>query len=96
MTVEHIMKLADKYATIRQHAHYKNESAARAALLAAVKELAKDAECFRFWVREAACAPGDMAKLISKCITEQDYRDAIIPVATGAKNAIDAAMKGQS
>lgn len=50
-----------------------------------------DAACFRFWVREAACAPGDMARLIANCLTEQDYRDAIMPVALAAEAAIDAA-----
>lgn len=51
-----------------------------------------DAECFRFWVREAAQAPGAMASLIMKCTTEQEYRDAIIPVMMKSKAAISRAM----
>lgn len=53
----------------------------------------KDARCFRFWVREAANAPGDMARLIANCVTEQDYRDKIEPLATAAEDAIRAAME---
>lgn len=51
-----------------------------------------DAECFRFWVREAAQAPGAMAALIMSCTTEQEYRDAIIPVMMKSKAAISRAM----
>lgn len=51
-----------------------------------------DAECFRFWVREAARAPGAMATLIMSCTTEQEYRDAIIPVMMKSKAAISRAM----
>lgn len=51
-----------------------------------------DAECFRFWVREAAQAPCEMASLIMKCTTEQEYRDAIIPVMMKSKAAISRAM----
>lgn len=51
-----------------------------------------DAECFRFWVREAAQAPGAMAALIMRCTTEQEYRDAIIPVMMKSKAAISRAM----
>lgn len=49
-----------------------------------------DAECFRFWVREAAQAPGAMATLIMRCTTEQEYRDAIMPVMMKSKAAIRA------
>lgn len=55
--------------------------------------LRKDAACFRFWVREAAVNPGDMARLIMRCTTEQEYRDAIEPLATAADDAIRAAMQ---
>jgi hypothetical protein len=60
-----------------------------------IEGLRKDAACFRFWVREAAVNPCDMAKLIMRCTTEQEYRDAIEPLATAAEDAIRAAMKGQ-
>lgn len=60
-----------------------------------IELLRKDAACFRFWVREAAVNPCDMAKLIMRCTTEQEYRDAIEPLATAAEDAIRAAMKGQ-
>lgn len=56
------------------------------------KALRIDAECFRFWVREAAQAPGAMATLIMRCTTEQEYRDAIIPVMMKSKAAISRAM----
>ncbi len=65
------------------------------AALLEVERLRKDAACFRFWVREAAVNPCDMAKLIMRCTTEQEYRDAIEPLATAAEDAIRAAMKGQ-
>lgn len=52
-----------------------------------------DAECFRFWVREAAQAPGGMASLIAKCVTEQDYRDAIMPCVHRANAAITRARR---
>lgn len=60
-----------------------------------IERLRKDAACFRFWVREAAVNPCDMAKLIMRCTTEQEYRDAIEPLATAAEDAIRTAMKGQ-
>jgi len=53
-----------------------------------------DAECFRFWVREAAQAPGAMATLIMRCTTEQEYRDAIMPCVHNANAAISKASKG--
>lgn len=52
-----------------------------------------DARCFRFWVREAACAPGALAKAISNCITEQDYRDVLIPMMQAADDAIEKARR---
>lgn len=51
-----------------------------------------DAECFRFWVREAEHEPVAMATLIMRCVTEQDYRDAIIPVMMMSKTAISKAI----
>lgn len=57
------------------------------------EELRRDAECFRFWVREAEASPSAMAKLIINCRTEEDYRNVIEPLAMAAQNAIDAAMK---
>ncbi len=47
--------------------------------------LRDDAECFRFWVSEAARAPGEMATLIMHCTTEQEYRDAILPIVRKAQ-----------
>lgn len=55
--------------------------------------LRTDAECFRFWVREAAQSPCDMAKLIMRCVTEQDYRDAITPIALASCDAIQKASE---
>ena len=53
-----------------------------------------DAECFRWWVHEAAVNPGLVAKAIAHCISEDDYRK-VICGAMEAKNAvIDAARKG--
>jgi len=54
-------------------------------------ELRTDAECFRFWVHEAWHSPADMARLLSKCETKQDYIDAIIPMIEASRAAIDAA-----
>ena len=55
-----------------------------------------DAECFRWWVHEAEANPGLVAKAISHCITEDDYRQ-VICGAMEAKNAvIDAARKGEA
>lgn len=48
-------------------------------LTEAARESLIDAACFRFWVREAAYRPGEMAKLIANCVTEADYRAAIMP-----------------
>ena len=52
-----------------------------------------DARCFRFWVREAACAPGALAKAIAHCTTEQDYRDVLIPMMQAADDAIEKARR---
>lgn len=55
-----------------------------------------DAECFRWWVHEAAANPSLVAKAISHCITEDDYRQ-VICGAMEAKNAvINAARKGEA
>jgi hypothetical protein len=71
----------------------KRKAAAEMRRLEAENEALRiDAECFRFWVREAAQAPGAMASLIMKCTTEQEYRDAIIPVMMKSKAAISRAM----
>lgn len=52
-----------------------------------------DAECFRWWVHEAAVNPSLVAKAIAHCITEDEYR-AVICGAMNAKDAvIDAARK---
>lgn len=74
---------------------YKAAAEALKEQAAEIERLRKDAACFRFWVREAAVNPCDMAKLIMRCTTEQEYRDAIEPLATAAEDAIRAAMKGQ-
>ena len=52
------------------------------------EKLETDAKCFRFWVQEAEHNPASMAKLIMYCHTEQDYRDAIIPVLKEAERTI--------
>ena len=68
------------------------ETAAELRRLEAENEALRiDAECFRLWVREAAQAPGAMATLIMSCTTEQEYRDAIIPVMMKSKAAISRA-----
>ena len=64
------------------------------ALLDRLAAAEKDAVCFRYWVREAASAPGAMANLIQHCTTEADYRRAISGVLDAAKSATDAAMRG--
>ena len=55
---------------------------------------ALDAECFRFWVSEAARSPAAMAKLIMHCTTEDEYRAAITQCIDARKAAI-AAAKGE-
>ena len=55
-----------------------------------------DAECFRFWVSEAARSPAAMAALITHCITEQEYRDAILQIIVGRKAAIAKATGGDA
>lgn len=47
-----------------------------------------DAECFRWWVHEAAANPSLVAKAICHCITEDEYREVIC----GAMNAKDAVI----
>lgn len=56
------------------------------------EKLETDAKCFRFWVQEAEHNPVNMAKLIMYCRTEQDYRDAIIPVLKEAERTIIKAL----
>lgn len=51
MTTDEIMKLADAYATQMIHAHYHPTNQARATLLKAVEELARDAARYR-WLRD--------------------------------------------
>ena len=48
-----------------------------------------DAECFRWWVHEAAANPILVAKAIAHCITEDEYREVIC----GAMEKRDAAIK---
>ena len=81
------LRLADLLTDSHLPVHHKAAAELRR-LHAENEALRTDAECFRFWVREAACAPGDMARLIMKCVTEQDYRDAIIPAISAARAAI--------
>lgn len=88
-------RLADLLDRIPPYGHTAADAAAAAELrrLDAENEALRiDAECFRFWVREAAQAPCAMASLIMKCTTEQEYRDAIIPVMMKSKAAISRAM----
>ena len=44
-----------------------------------------DAKCFRFWVYEAFNNPLAICRLLSRCETEQDYRDAIMPIIEAAE-----------
>lgn len=52
-----------------------------------------DAECFRWWVHEAAANPSLVAKAISHCITEDEYRDVICGAMEAKNAAIDTAMQ---
>ena len=61
----------------------------------AARESLIDAACFRFWVSEAARSPSAMARLIANCVTEDDYRRAIMPYVIQGGDAI-AAMKGDA
>lgn len=56
---------------------------------------ARDAECFRFWVSEAARSPAAMAKLIMHCTTEDEYRAAITQCIDARKAAIAAAKENK-
>ena len=56
---------------------------------------ARDAECFRFWVSEAARGPAAMAKLIMHCTTEDEYRAAITQCIDARKAAIAAAKENK-
>lgn len=61
-------------------------------LKAAQREAAQnkiDADCFRWWVHEAAANPILVAKAIAHCITEDEYREVIC----GAMEKRDAAIK---
>lgn len=62
-------------------------------LMAENEALRIDAECFRFLVREVEQAPVAMATLIMRCVTEQEYRDAIMPCVSKANAAISKASK---
>lgn len=59
----------------------------------AARESMVDAACFRFWVSEAARSPCDMARLIRDCVTEADYRRAIMPCIVQGSAAIDSAKQ---
>lgn len=83
---------AEVVATVERDILMHEASAELRRLEAENEALRIDAECFRFWVREAAQAPGAMATLIMRCTTEQEYRDAIIPVMMKSKAAISRAM----
>lgn len=54
-----------------------------------------DAECFRFWVSEAARSPAAMANLIMNCTTEDEYRAAIIQCIEAREAAIAAAKENK-
>lgn len=66
---------------------------AKAVIAEAQKQQDIDAECFRFWVSEAARSPAAMANLIMNCTTEDEYRAAIIPCIEARKSAIAAAKE---
>lgn len=54
-----------------------------------------DAECFRWWVHEAANAPVGLAKAIMHCLTEDEYREVICGAMAAKNKAIDAARKSR-
>lgn len=93
MTVEHIMKLADAYAY--EFAYADDEQQSRAALLAAVEELAKDAARYR-WLRNNCLNAGHGSVTVflddrggSGNFHKQIYKEQI-------DSAIDQSMKDQS
>lgn len=66
---------------------------AKAVIAEAQKQQDIDAECFRFWVSEAARSPAAMAKLIMHCTTEDEYRAAITQCIDAREAAIAAAKE---
>lgn len=54
-----------------------------------------DAECFRWWVHEAAANPVLVAKAIAHCITEDEYREVICGAMKKRDEAISAAMESK-
>lgn len=50
-----------------------------------------DAECFRWWVHEAAANPCLVATAIAKCVTEDEYRKVICGAMSAKDEAIYAA-----
>lgn len=69
---------------------------AKAVIAEAQKQRDIDAECFRFWVSEAARSPAAMANLIMNCTTEDEYRAAIIPCIEARESAIAKATGAES
>ena len=85
---EHLILMAERSAD-RSAAHVLARAAVRLQQLERERESQNDdAECFRFWVREAACAPSAMAGLIANCTTEHEYRAAILPVMRAARDVL--------
>lgn len=52
-----------------------------------------DADCFRWWVHEAAVNPSLVAKAISHCTTEEEYREVICGAMSAKDAVINAARK---
>lgn len=78
------------------HANYleKTIEAALRELLESQQKDQVDAECFRWWVHEAEANPVLVAKSISHCVTEDEYRLVICGAMQDAKAAIKMAKKG--
>ena len=99
--VQEIMELVEQFAALKhawEHSECKTSEleSSRDSIESALRELVEqqqkdstDAECFRWWVHEAAANPALVAKAIAHCITEDEYRAVIV----GAKVAKDAAIK---
>lgn len=54
-----------------------------------------DAECFRWWVHEAAANPVLVAKAIAHCVTEDEYREVICGAMAAKDAVISAAMSSK-
>lgn len=99
--VQEIMGLVDAYAHHERMQDSEAVAQCREFIETALRELverqqkdAVDADCFRWWVHEAAANPSLVAKAIAHCITEDEYRTVIVGAQMAKDAAIKAATKG--